>query len=139
LASLDREAGVVAPLSQCKPDGYLLSRPPVTTLALHSEVRPTWPCTLFGLNGCPKRPAQGAKHGYAMIEDIKATTGIELGAGTLYGALSRLEYNSFVEPLPAEERRRPYRLTEAGAVALRAQLASMGALSTMGLHRLATS
>ncbi len=58
MASLDREAGVVAPLSQCKPNGYLLSRPPVTTLALHSEVRPTWPCTLFDLNGCPKRPAQ---------------------------------------------------------------------------------
>ncbi len=58
MASLDREAGVVAPLSQCKPDGYLLSRPPVTTLALHSEVRPTWPCTLFDLNGCHKRPAQ---------------------------------------------------------------------------------
>ncbi len=83
--------------------------------------------------------AAGPKHGYAMIEDIKATTGIELGAGTLYGALSRLEYNSFVEPLPAEERRRPYRLTEAGAVALRAQLASMGALSKMGLQRLATT
>jgi len=30
-------------------------------------------------------------------------------------------------------------LTEAGAVALRAQLASMGALSKMGLQRLATT
>lgn len=83
--------------------------------------------------------AAGSKHGYAMIEDIKATTGVELGAGTLYGALSRLEYHGFVEPLPTEERRRPYRLTVAGADALRAQLTSMATVSRMGLQRLATT
>lgn len=83
--------------------------------------------------------AAGPKHGYAMIEDIKAATAVALGAGTLYGALSRLEYHGFVEPLPAEERRRPYRLTAAGADALRAQLTSMATLSRMGLQRLAAS
>jgi len=82
--------------------------------------------------------AAGSKHGYAIIEDVKATTGVELGAGTLYGALARLEYHGFIEPLPAEERRRPYRLTTAGADALRAQLASMATVSQMGLQRLAT-
>jgi len=84
LASLDREAGVVAPLSQCKPDGYLLSRPPVTTLALHSEVRPTWPCTLFGLNGCPKRPAQRCSPSRASSLAV-AAVGVSWGAVVAVG------------------------------------------------------
>ena len=44
------------------------------------------------------------------------------GPGTLYGALSRLEDKGMIEALPAEERRRPYRLTAAGSAALGEQL-----------------
>jgi DNA-binding PadR family transcriptional regulator len=35
--------------------------------------------------------ADGPKHGYALIQDIKGLAGVELGPGTLYGALDRLE------------------------------------------------
>jgi DNA-binding PadR family transcriptional regulator len=35
--------------------------------------------------------ADGPKHGYAMIEDIRRLSGTRLGPGTLYGALARLE------------------------------------------------
>ena len=35
--------------------------------------------------------AGGPKHGYAMMEDIEAMSGVRLGPGTLYGALARLE------------------------------------------------
>ena len=35
--------------------------------------------------------ADGPKHGYALIQDIKGFAGVELGPGTLYGALDRLE------------------------------------------------
>src|ERR1700728_2070612 len=35
--------------------------------------------------------ADGPKHGYALIQDIKGFAGLELGPGTLYGALDRLE------------------------------------------------
>ena len=33
--------------------------------------------------------AGGEKHGYAMMEDIYTMTGVRLGAGTLYGAITR--------------------------------------------------
>jgi DNA-binding PadR family transcriptional regulator len=81
--------------------------------------------------------AGGAKHGYAMIEDIHALSGVRLGPGTLYGALARLEARGLIEPLAAEERRRPYRLTAVGAVALREQLATIESLARVGLQRLA--
>ncbi|MGZ6391726.1 MAG: PadR family transcriptional regulator [Ktedonobacterales bacterium] len=82
--------------------------------------------------------ASGAKHGYAMMEDIRAFSGTQLEPGTLYGALARLERRGWVEPLPAEERRRPYRLTVAGVTVLREQLASMQRVVATGQERLAT-
>jgi DNA-binding PadR family transcriptional regulator len=80
--------------------------------------------------------AGGKKHGYAMMEDIKTTAGVTLGPGTLYGALSRLEQNRFIEPLPADERRRPYRLTAQGATFLRQYLTSLEQFVSLGLKRL---
>jgi DNA-binding PadR family transcriptional regulator len=83
--------------------------------------------------------ASGAKHGYAMMEDIRDFSGTQLEPGTLYGALARLERRGWVEPLPAQERRHPYRLTAAGVAVLREQLASMQRVVETGLGRLATS
>jgi DNA-binding PadR family transcriptional regulator len=83
--------------------------------------------------------ANGAKHGYAMMEDIRDFSGTQLEPGTLYGALARLERRGWVEPLPEQERRRPYRLTALGAAVLREQLASMQRVVATGLGRLATS
>jgi DNA-binding PadR family transcriptional regulator len=81
--------------------------------------------------------AGGPKHGYAMMEDIEAMAGVKLGPGTLYGALARLEQRGWIEPLPAEDRRRPYRLTGAGAAVLRESLASLQSFAASGLERLA--
>jgi DNA-binding PadR family transcriptional regulator len=78
----------------------------------------------------------GPKHGYALIKDIEAIAGVTLGPGTLYGALSRLEQDGLVEALPAEERRRPYRITPAGTEAVRTYLASVRQLVNVGLKRL---
>ncbi len=80
--------------------------------------------------------AGGAKHGYAMMEDIKTSTGVHLGPGTLYGAISRLEADGLIEALPANERRRPYRLTTQGAVFLRQYLASLQKFVSLGYERL---
>src|SRR5690348_17562148 len=49
--------------------------------------------------------ADGPKHGYALIQDIKELAGVELGPGTLYGALDRLERLGLIESLPADDRR----------------------------------
>ena len=83
--------------------------------------------------------ANGDKHGYAMMEDIEAVTGIRLGPGTLYGALARLEQRGWIEALPAEERRRPYRMTRAGETVLREQLAHLENFTTLGRERLGLS
>jgi DNA-binding PadR family transcriptional regulator len=83
--------------------------------------------------------AAGPMHGYALIKDIETIAGVTLGPGTLYGVLSRLEEEGLVEPLPAENRRRPYRITGAGAKALRERLLVTSAVATVGLRRLGTA
>ncbi len=80
--------------------------------------------------------AGGAKHGYAMIEDIERLTGVRLGPGTLYGALARLEQRGLIEPLRASKRRQPYRLTLSGAYSLRALLKNLESFVATGLRRL---
>jgi DNA-binding PadR family transcriptional regulator len=80
--------------------------------------------------------AGGEKHGYAMMEDIQAFAEVRLGAGTLYGAIARLEQYGLIEPLRVDARRRPYRLTLQGATFLRQYLASMEDLVALGLGRL---
>jgi DNA-binding PadR family transcriptional regulator len=81
--------------------------------------------------------ADGPKHGYGMTLDIESVTGQKLGPGTLYGAIARLEARKWIEPLPAEDRRRPYRLTTAGHHVLRHRLHSLQALARVGRSRLA--
>ncbi len=83
--------------------------------------------------------AGGPKHGYAMILDIEQMSGVRLGPGTLYGALARLEEHGWIEPLPAEDRRRPYRLTGLGRGVLREQLTSLRDFATIGLERVASA
>jgi len=82
--------------------------------------------------------AGGQKHGYAMMEDIEANAKVHLGPGTLYGALSRLDQLGLIEALPADERRRPYRLTARGAASLRQYLISLQSFVSLGLKRLET-
>ncbi len=80
--------------------------------------------------------ANGPKHGHAMIEDIASFCGIRLGPGTLYGAIARLEQQGWIEPLPPEERRQPYRITANGLHVLRAKLATLRQFTKAGLGRL---
>jgi DNA-binding PadR family transcriptional regulator len=81
--------------------------------------------------------ADGPKHGYAMTQDIDVLAGHKLGPGTLYGAIARLEAREWIEALPADDRRRPYRLTAAGQRVLRHRLDSLHALARIGRARLA--
>jgi DNA-binding MarR family transcriptional regulator len=80
--------------------------------------------------------ASGPKHGHAMIEDIASLCGTRLGPGTLYGAIARLEQRGWIEPLPAEERRRPYRITRQGARVLHAKLTILRKFAIAGIRRL---
>src|SRR5215470_13845023 len=81
--------------------------------------------------------AGGPKHGYGMVEDNARLSGVQVRPTALYAALARLEHQGLVEALPLEERRRPYRLTGAGAQVLAEQLHNMESFVTAGLKRLA--
>ena len=43
--------------------------------------------------------SDGPKHGYAIMTDITAFSGVGMEPGTLYGALSRLERRGWIRPL----------------------------------------
>ena len=79
----------------------------------------------------------GAKHGYAITADVLEQTGVRLGPGTLYGALTKLADRGLVAALPAEDRRRPYEITDPGRQALAAQLATWSRVVQTGRARLA--
>jgi DNA-binding PadR family transcriptional regulator len=83
--------------------------------------------------------ADGTKHGYALTKDIEAFAGVRLAPGTLYEALARLDAQGLIEAVQSEDRRRPYRLTAAGATVLRAHLEAQRAAAETGLRRLAAN
>ncbi len=82
--------------------------------------------------------AEGTKHGYALTKDIEQFAEIRIAPGTLYEALARLERQGMIEPVESHDRRRPYRLTASGALALRAHLDAQRRVADVGLRRLAT-
>lgn len=70
----------------------------------------------------------GDRHGYAMAQEVKQRSDgtIRLGPGSLYWSLHRLAQVGLIEEVPSpaaleagEERRRYYRLTDAGWSVLR--------------------
>jgi DNA-binding PadR family transcriptional regulator len=80
--------------------------------------------------------AGGPKHGHALTRDIEDFAGVRLGPGSLYGAITRLEEDGLIEPLDADGRRRPYRLTAAGSTALADALADLDRIARTGTARL---
>jgi DNA-binding PadR family transcriptional regulator len=79
----------------------------------------------------------GAKHGYAILEDIVRFSSVRFEPGTLYGALARLESEGLVVALEPAGRRRPYAMTPSGQRVLEARLATMERVVTVGRQRVA--
>lgn len=82
--------------------------------------------------------AAGAKHGYALLQDIEGFAGATLGPGTLYGAIARLEGKGLIAAEGPAGRRRPYKLTPSGLNELESTLAKMRVILDEGTVRLAT-
>ncbi len=80
--------------------------------------------------------AEGPKHGYALAQDIEEFAGVRLGPGTLYGAITRLEERGLIEPVDTGGRRRPYRLTAAGATSLTETITDLRHIVETGTARL---
>jgi DNA-binding PadR family transcriptional regulator len=81
--------------------------------------------------------ADGEAHGYAIMQTVteRSMGSVRLGAGTLYGAISRLLQDRLIEeceerpdPHMDDARRRYYRLTEFGARVLTAETKRMAEL-----------
>ena len=80
--------------------------------------------------------ADGDKHGYAITNDIRLFAGVDLGPGTLYGAITRLEERGLIEPVPSDDRRKPYRITAAGVRHLEEQVSSLEGVVRTARRRL---
>lgn len=80
--------------------------------------------------------SEGPRHGYAIMSDVEMISGRPMGAGTLYGALARLERRGLIQALEPQERRRPYKLTPFGARTLEGQLSRLRSFADKGLARL---
>lgn len=78
----------------------------------------------------------GPKHGYAIMADIETFGREPLGPGTLYAVLARLERAGLIEAIETDDRRRPYRLTDAGSSAVAARLAGLDDFVALGRRRL---
>ena len=85
--------------------------------------------------------ADGDKHGYAIIKEVRRRTDgeVELGASSLYAVLKRLLADSLVvetgdRPDPAldDERRRYYRLTTLGRDVAVAEMRRLESLLAQG-------
>ena len=82
--------------------------------------------------------SNGPKHGYAMTQDIFEETGIKLGPGTLYGAITKLAEQGLIRPVAdSSERSRPYMITAEGTAALQSYVASWSHVMNVGKQRLA--
>ncbi|MEU0090037.1 helix-turn-helix transcriptional regulator [Kribbella sp. NPDC006257] len=80
--------------------------------------------------------ADGPLHGYAINTAIEELTGERLGAGSLYGALTRLEAKGLVEPVEGQGRQQPVRLTTTGREVLQRELTTMARIAATGLRHL---
>ena len=69
---------------------------------------------------------RGPNHGYGIMQEALALSNgnVRIGSGTMYGATGNMMKKGWIEECPAEgfDRKRQYRLTEAGRQALRQEV-----------------
>ena len=80
--------------------------------------------------------ADGEKHGYGMMLDIQQFAGVELGPGTLYGAITRLVECGWIRPVESQDRRRPYCLTAEGRAHLLEEMKDLDHVVKTAMRRL---
>jgi DNA-binding PadR family transcriptional regulator len=76
----------------------------------------------------------GPKHGYVIMTEIQRNFDVQLGPGTLYGALTRLNKLGLIESVASEDRRQPYRVTPAGTAWLNSELIQLHKVASSGLR-----
>jgi len=69
--------------------------------------------------------AAGPRVPSAIRREVDSRCGVDLGPGTLFGTIARLERHALIEVVAAPAAPRAYRLTVLGAETLEAQLAAV--------------
>ena len=67
---------------------------------------------------------QTPQHGYGISQQVKKLTGgaVTIGAGTMYGTLSKMEQDGLIRFFAEEEKRKLYQLTKLGQEVLDIEL-----------------
>ncbi len=67
---------------------------------------------------------QSPQHGYGISRQVRELTGgaVSIGAGTMYGTLSRMEQDGLIRFYSEEDKRKLYQITELGREVLDAEL-----------------
>lgn len=83
--------------------------------------------------------SDGPLHGYAVMQRVEDDSGLEMGPGTVYGSLQRLEESGLVEEVDADGdadgRRRYWGLTLEGREVLRAEAVRLDRLAGLVRER----
>ncbi len=74
------------------------------------------------------------RHGYGIMQHVEQITGqrVKLGAGTIYGTLSKMEVDRLIVPVAEEDRRKIYKITGSGTRLLKLELSRLQELVAHG-------
>ena len=77
--------------------------------------------------------ADGPRHGYAIMQAVEVSSGSEMGPGTIYGSLQRMEDAGLVKEIAAQgdDRRRVFALQPAGRKALQVEAERLAKLAAL--------
>jgi len=76
--------------------------------------------------------ADGPRHGYAIMQAVEESAGKEMGPGTIYGSLQRMEDAGLVREVdPGHDRRRVFALQPFGRRALEAEAQRLARLAAL--------
>ena len=78
------------------------------------------------------------RHGYGIKQHVRELTGerLDIGAGTMYSTLSRMEKDRLIIPVKEENRRKIYQISDKGRELLEAEISRLKKLYEHGLGQL---
>ena len=81
------------------------------------------------------------RHGYGIMQHVNEITNgrINIGAGTMYGNLSRMEKEGLITPVAEEDRKKIYELSEKGKIVLKLELKRLEELLNHGKTEMGNS
>ena len=81
------------------------------------------------------------RHGYGIMQHVNEITNgrINIGAGTMYGNLSRMEKEGLITPVAEEDRKKIYELSEKGKIILHLEMARLEELIVHGKSEIGDS